>query len=252
VEHSLLGGTPEAAVKLRELEVQIAQKAARDAQAEKERQERISTEFAALKAADTAESSTKPTRQDFDHIGFEHEMVVTDTLSDELEALMAEGPTPAAMAAVAATKSATGTVDERIAALQQMAAKSKQMLREQAVLTDAMTTLGATLAAERSGVATPATPSSPRRRDAAVKLGVESQHALLHAADRIMCESLSSGGVSPVGQDFKDCRICAATKMRAPSVRQDSGPRPDAAAATHVCDSLGASAGPSCGAAPSE
>ena len=72
VEHSLLGGTPEAAVKLQELEVQIAQKAARNAQAEKERQERISTEFAALKAADTAESSTKPTRQDFDHIAFEN------------------------------------------------------------------------------------------------------------------------------------------------------------------------------------
>ena len=178
-------------------------------------------------------------------------MVVRDMLSDELEALMAEGSTPAVMAAVADTKSA-GTVDERIAALQQMAAKSKQMLREQAVLNDAMTTLGATLAAERSGVATPATPSSPRRRDAAVELGVESQHALLHAADRITHESLSSGGVSPVGQDFKDCRICATAKMRAPSVRQDSGPRPDTAAATHVCDLLDGSAGTSCGATPSD
>ena len=172
VEHSLLGGTPEAAVKLQELEVQIAQKAARDAQAEKERQERISTEFAALKAADTAESSTKPTRQDFDHIGFENadmrndtgyfeeqlkrgfldamflhgkstcydyknfnnwfhqhqlgKMVVSDTLSDELEALMAEDSAPTVMAAVADAR-ATGSMDERIAALQQMAAKSKQM-----------------------------------------------------------------------------------------------------------------------------
>ena len=71
VEHSLLGGTPEAAVKLRELEVQIVQKAARNAQAEKERQERISTEFAALKAADAAESSTKSNLQGFDHIAFE-------------------------------------------------------------------------------------------------------------------------------------------------------------------------------------
>jgi hypothetical protein len=49
VEHSLLGGTPEAAVKLQELEVQVAQKTARDAQAEQERQTQISSEFAALK-----------------------------------------------------------------------------------------------------------------------------------------------------------------------------------------------------------
>jgi hypothetical protein len=297
VEHSLLEATPEAAVKLQELEVQVAQKTARDAQAEKERQTRISSEFAALKAEDTAEISAKLARQDFDHIGFENadmrndtgyfeeqlkrgfldamflhgkstcydyknfnnwfhqhqlgKMMVTDTLSDELKALMAEDSAPTVMAAVADAR-ATGSMDERIAALQQMAAKSKQMMREQAVLNDAMTTLGAALAAERSGVASPSTPSSPRRRDAAVELGVESQHALLHAAGQITRESLSSGGVSPVGQDFKDCRICAATKMRAPSVCQDSGPRPDTAAAIHVCSSLGRSAGPSCEAAPSQ
>ena len=154
------------------------------------------------------------------------------------------------MAAVTEAK-APDSMDERIAALQRMAAKSKQMLREQAELNDAMTNLGASLAAERSGVASPSAPSSPRRRDAAVALGVASQHALLHAAGPITRESLSSGGVSPVGQDVKDCGICAATKMRAPSVRQDSGPRPDAAAA-HVCSSLDESAGPSCGAAPSQ
>ena len=163
---------------------------------------------------------------------------------------MAEASAPTVMAAVTDAK-ATDSMDERIAALQQMAAKSKQMLREQAELNDAMTTLGAALAAERSGVASPSAPSSPRRRDAAVALGVESQHALLHAAGQITRESLSSGGVSPVGQDVKDCGVCAATKMRAPSVRQDSGPRPDAAAA-HVCSSLDESAGPSCGAAPSQ
>ena len=281
VEHSLLGGTPEAAAKLQELEVQVAQKAARDAQAEQERQKRISSEFAALKAEDTAEISTTLSRQDFDHNGFERADMENDTDYFEeqlrrgfMDAMFLHGKSTCydyknfsnwfhqhqlgntyknfntVMAAVTEAK-APDSMDERIAALQRMAAKSKQMLREQAELNDAMTNLGASLAAERSGVASPSAPSSPRRRDAAVALGVESQHALLHAAGPITRESLSSGGVSPVGQDVKDCGICAATKMRAPSVRQDSGPRPDTAAA-HVCSSLGKSAGPSCGAAPSQ
>ena len=83
-------------------------------------------------------------------------------------------------------------------------------------------------------------------------LGAESQHALLHAADRLTRESLANGGVTPVAQEVEDCGICAATKMKAASVRQDSGPRPDAAAAAHVCGSQSESVGASCGAAPSE
>ena len=174
-----------------------------------QRKEHIEHVFAAMKAADAAESA-KPT------------------------------PPPAA----AGSKLAAGTdappavaasVDERIEALQQMVAKSKQMAREQAVLADTMTALGTELATERSGVATPATPSSPRRRNAAVALGVESQHALLHASGKLTRVSLAQGGVDPIEQDHGDCGVCAATKMRASSVRPDVGPRPAAAAAAHVC-----------------
>ena len=137
---------------MRELEVQIAHKAAENARAEKERQERISAEFAALKAVDAAESSSKQLS----------DAIVQDTLSDELEALMAQGsePTAAAEATSAKLAPAQGTVDERIAALQQMTARSRRMLQEQAELTEAMTALGAELAAERSGVPTPATPTA--------------------------------------------------------------------------------------------
>ena len=193
-EHSLLGGTPEAALKLQELEA---------AQAAQEHEERIANVYAALKATDVAESST---------------------------------PAPASVAKVQ-------TMDERIAALQQMAAQSKLMMREQAALADAMTALGAELAAERSGIATPATP---------VALGVESQHALLHASPRITCESLASGRVEPVAQDCENCGVCTATKMRAASVRQHNGPQPATDAAAHVCASSEGSAGASGEAASSE
>ena len=225
VEHSLLGGTPEAALKLQELEGQIAQNVARAAQAEEERKEHIEHVYAALKAADTAKSS-KPA---------------------PVSAAKTSEPVGGATAPLAAA-----TVDERIAALQQMAAQSKQMVREQAALADAMTALGAELAAERSGVATPATPSSPRRRDAAVELDVESQHALLYASPKITRESLANGRVEPVAQDHENCGVCAATKMRASSVRQDGGPRPTASAAAHVCAVSQGSAGALGGAVSSE
>ena len=57
MEHSLLGGMPEAALKLEELKGQIAQNVARAAQAEEEQKEHIEHVYAALKVADTAESS---------------------------------------------------------------------------------------------------------------------------------------------------------------------------------------------------
>lgn len=149
-----------------------------------------------------------------------------------VSAAKAAGAMPASAAPLAVV--APG-LDERIAAFQQLAAQSKQMAREQAALADTMTTLGAELATEWSGVATPATPSSPRRRDTAVALGVESQHALLHASAKITRESRANGGVEPVAQHRDNCGVCAATKMRVASVRQSGGPRPAADAAAHVC-----------------
>ena len=117
------------------------------------------------------------------------------------------------------------------------------MAKEQTALAATMMSLRAELAAERSGVATPATPSSPRRRYAAVALGVEAQHALrmLHVSDKITAESLASGGVESVKQGSKDCGMCAASKMRASAVRQNGGPRPVTGAAAHACEEVGSS-----------
>ena len=112
---------------------------------------------------------------------------------------------------------------------------------EQTALAATMKSLGAELAAGRSGVVTPATPSSPRRRDAAVALGVEAQHALLHASSKLTAESLVNGGVQPAKGEHENCGVCTVAKMRAPAVRAGGGPRPAPESEAHVCGKIGGS-----------
>ena len=134
-------------------------------------------------------------------------------------------------------------IDARIAEFQRLAGKSVCMAAGQAALAATMTSLSAELAAGKSGVATPATPSSPRRRNAAVELGVKAQHVLLHMSDRITAESLASRGVKLIKQGHRDCGVCAISKMRAASFRDSGAPRPGTGAEADVCGEVDGSGG---------
>ena len=167
LEHSLLGVTPETAVKLQELEGQIVQ--ARQAaveraeQTEAERGERVALAFAAMKADDAAATAGLV-------LASAAKSVPAPEHDPDLAAVQLEAET-SAHASADKILAATG-LDACIAEFQRLVAQSARMAKEQTALAATMTSLGAELAAERSGVATPATPSSPRRRDAAVALGL--------------------------------------------------------------------------------
>ena len=166
-------------------------------------------------------------------------LVSAPVLNPKLAELQLEADTTAC-ASTDEIFTATG-LDARIAEFQWLAEKSAHMAKEQTALAATMTSLGAELAASRSRVATPATPSLPRRRDAAVELRVEAQHVLLHVSDKITAELLANRGVKPVKQGIGDCGVCAASKMCTSAVQASGWPRPAAGAVAHVCREVNSS-----------
>ena len=142
LEHSLLGGTPEAAAKLQELEGQIAQaqQAAvrRAEQTEAEHGERVALAFAAMKADDAAATAGLVPAS-------AAKSVPAPELDPEMAAVQLEAET-SARASADEIFAATG-LDARIAEFQRLAAQSARMAKEQTALAATMTSLGADPAA---------------------------------------------------------------------------------------------------------